>query len=61
MDVIGYTKQSKLPVAKSPCPADGNTKREYVKQLLKQLTTDNPGVKERMFTAIVKGIPNYGK
>lgn len=61
MDVIGYTKQSKLPVAKSPCPADGNTKREYVKQLLKQLTAENPGVKERMFTAIVKGMPNYGK
>ncbi|MBD5542994.1 MAG: tRNA 2-thiocytidine(32) synthetase TtcA [Lachnospiraceae bacterium] len=55
MDVLGYVKQNQLPVAKSPCPADGHTKREYVKQLLKQLTSENPGVKERMFTAIVKG------
>lgn len=55
MDVIGYVKQNQLPVAKSPCPADGHTKREYVKQLLKQLTRENPGVKERMFTAIVNG------
>lgn len=55
MDVIGYVKQNQLPVAKSPCPADGHTKREYVKQLLKQLTKENPGVKERMFTAIVNG------
>lgn len=55
LDVIGYVKQNHLPVAKSPCPADGHTKREYVKQLLKQLTAENPGVKERMFTAIVKG------
>lgn len=55
MDVIGYVKQAQLPVVKSPCPADGHTKREYVKQLLKQLTAENPGVKERMFTAIVRG------
>ena len=55
MDVIGYVKQNQLPVAKSPCPADGHTKREYVKQLLKQLVSENPGVKERMFTAIVNG------
>lgn len=55
MDIIGYVKQNQLPVAKSPCPADGHTKREYVKQLLKQLTAENPGVKERMFTAIVNG------
>lgn len=61
MDVIGYVNQTYLPVAKSPCPADGNTKREYVKQLLKQLISENPGVKERMFTAIVRGMPNYGK
>lgn len=55
MDVLGYVKQNQLPVAKSPCPADGHTKREYVKQLLKQLTKENPGVKERMFAAIVNG------
>lgn len=55
MDVLGYVKQNRLPVAKSPCPADGHTKREYIKQLLKQLVKENPGVKERMFTAIVNG------
>lgn len=54
-DVIGFTNKYELPVAKSPCPADGNTKREYVKNLLKQLNNENPGVKERMFTAIMNG------
>lgn len=54
-DVIGFVHKYELPVAKSPCPADGNTKREYVKQLLKQLNQENPGVKERMFTAIMNG------
>lgn len=54
-DIIGFVNRMKLPVAKSPCPVDGHTKREYAKQLLKELSKDNPGAKERMFTAIRKG------
>ncbi len=53
-DIIGFVKKQNIPVAKSPCPVDGYTKREYAKQLLKQLNTENPGAKERMFTAIAK-------
>lgn len=52
-DVIGFQNKYHLPVAKSPCPADGNTKREYVKNLLRQLNLETPGVKNRMFTAIL--------
>lgn len=51
-DVIGFVKKYKLPVVKSPCPADGHTKREYAHQLIRQINLDNPGVKNRMFTAI---------
>ena len=51
-DVIGFQNKYNLPVVKSSCPADGHTKREYVKQLLRQLNLENPGVKNRMFTAI---------
>lgn len=54
-DVIGFVNKYQVPVAKSPCPADGHTKREYVKNLLRQLNLENPGVKERMFTAIQSG------
>ena len=54
-DVIGFVNKYQVPVVKSPCPADGYTKREYVKNLLRQLNLDNPGVKERMFTAIQNG------
>ncbi len=54
-DVIGFVNKHNVPVVKSPCPADGHTKREYVKNLLKQLNHENPGVKERMFTAIQTG------
>lgn len=55
-DVIGFVNKYRLPVVKSPCPADGHTKREYVKQLLRQLNLENPGVKEKLFTAIQNGI-----
>lgn len=54
-DVIGFINKYDVPVVKSPCPADGHTKREYVKKLLRQLNLENPGVKERMFTAIRTG------
>ncbi len=62
-DVIGFTNKNNVPVLKSACPVDGYTKREYVKQLLRTLNLENPGVKERMFTAIqrgdIKGWPEY--
>lgn len=52
VDVIGFVQKNQLPVVKSPCPADGHTKREYVHQLLLQLNHETPGVKDRMFRAI---------
>lgn len=52
-DIIGFKNKYDLPVADKVCPADGYTKREYIKNLLSQINGDNPGVKERMFTAIV--------
>lgn len=54
-DIIGFKNQYHLPVCKNPCPADGQTKREYVKNLVRQLNIENPGAKERMFSAVVKG------
>ena len=54
-EIIGFKNRMRLPVAKNPCPADGHTKREYVKKLLQQLNKENPGVKERMFSAIIHG------
>lgn len=54
-DVIGFVNRYEVPVVKSPCPADGHTKREYVKELARQINREAPGVKERMFTAILRG------
>ena len=54
-DVIGFKNKYNLPVCKNPCPADGHTKREYVKNLTRLLNKDNPGIKERLFHAVTSG------
>lgn len=59
-DVIGFQNRYHLPVEKNPCSQDGFTRREYVKNLLRTLNLENPGVKNRMFTAILNGnIPGW--
>ena len=51
-EIIGFCNKYQLPIVKNPCPADGYTKRQYVKDLLQTLNRENPGVKDRMFSAI---------
>ncbi|MCI8836534.1 MAG: tRNA 2-thiocytidine(32) synthetase TtcA [Hungatella sp.] len=59
-DVKGFCSKYQLPVCKNPCPADGVTRREYVKQLTKTLEHDNPGVRQRLFHAVISGnIPGW--
>ena len=60
-DVIGFVNKYQVPVVKSPCPADGHTKREYAHMLLQQLNRENPGVKERMFHAVQDGVSTWKK
>ena len=50
-DVKGFANKYNLPVVKSTCPADGNTKREYTKNLLYSINADAPGVVERISNA----------
>lgn len=54
-DVIGFKNKYNLPVVKSKCPVDGYTKRQYAKELVRQLNTEHPGAKNKMFTAILNG------
>ena len=59
-DVIGFKNKMNLPVVKNPCPVDGFTKRQYAKDLLRQLNLEHPGTKDRMFHAILNGnIPGW--
>lgn len=55
MEVIGFRNKYSLPVVKGKCPVDGHTKRQYAKELLRELNKEHPGTKERIFHAILTG------
>lgn len=61
-DITGFTNKYNIPIVKNACPADGITKREYVKNLVNDLNRDFPGVRERFFSAIINGnMPKWPK
>lgn len=61
-DIKGFRNAYQLPVVKNPCPVDGYTKREYVKQLIKTLGQESPGLRERLFHAIqTSGVDGWKK
>lgn len=47
-----YVQENNLVTVKSPCPANGKTKRQYMKDLLTNLHDDNHEVKNNIFGAI---------
>lgn len=51
-NITAYANSANLPITKSPCPANNETKREYMKNLIKTIQKDIPFAKERMFGAI---------
>ncbi len=52
-DVIGFTRKYDLPVVKNPCPADGHTRREDVKDYLRETRKAFPGARDSLFSAVV--------
>lgn len=54
-DIRYFASKAELPVIKSPCPADGNTRREDMKQLVATLDREHKGLRYRIFGAIQRG------
>lgn len=54
-DIRYYAKCEGLPVVNSPCPADKNTQREEIKQMLSSLDRKHKGLRYRIFGAIQRG------
>ncbi len=46
------TKEYNYPVIKNPCPADGLTKRQDIKELVAKLNKEIPGSKKNIFGAL---------
>jgi len=50
--IIKLVNKLQLPVVKNPCPADGHTKRQYIKDLLKNIEVDIPDTRNLMLCAL---------
>lgn len=52
-DVRGIVHNYSIPVIENPCPANGETQRQYMKELISRIEKETrPGLRKRMFTAI---------
>lgn len=52
-DVRGVVRNHELPVVKNKCPVDGVTKRQYMKDLIRQIEKETtPGLRKRLFHAV---------
>jgi len=51
-EIISYARRENLPVVHNPCPANGLTKRQYMKDLMTSICRDIPGAKERVIGAL---------
>ena len=49
-DIMGFCKDK--PIIHNPCPADKHTKREYIKNTIKNLEKDNPKLRENVLSAL---------
>lgn len=52
VDITCYCRDYNLPVYKSCCPANKQTRREYVKDVLSKIAQDVPNIRQMIFTAI---------
>lgn len=51
-EVSAFTRRNSLPVVKNPCPADGHTRREDVKQFIRSSRAQFPQIRESLFSAV---------
>ena len=60
--MVRHTAQRlNLPVVENPCPANGNTKRQEIKELIYELQGRYPGLKARAFGAMQRlPLPEWG-
>lgn len=53
-EIKHLVKKYGIEIVKNNCPANGETKRQYVKELISGITKENKGVRESIFGAIMR-------
>jgi len=57
--IINVVKKLELPIVHNPCPANGETRRQEVKELIESLSERYPDLKQKIFGAMQR-YPLYG-
>ena len=58
-DIRGYARRAKLPIVKNPCPMDGVSKRQDMKDFINDKTSVDRHFKARMMNAIQTGLEDW--
>ena len=58
-DIRRAAERLQLPVVHNPCPADGSSRRQEIKELIGQLEKTYPDLKQKLFGSIQR-YPLYG-
>ena len=58
-EIRGYAKRSELPIVHNPCPMDGKSKREDMKDFIREKTKQDKFFKTKIMHAIQTGLPNW--
>ena len=60
-DIKGYARRAELPIVKSGCPMDGNSKREEIKNFVNSKCIEDRFFKTKIMNAITGGLPAWKK
>ena len=52
-EIYGFSQKEQFPIMKNPCPADGNTKREEIKQFIKKSEKQFPDFRKNLNAALL--------
>ena len=55
-DIVSYARLAPFSIVKNECPMNGVTRRQYAKELLKELSSGNKHIKSNIFGAIKRDI-----
>lgn len=59
LEIKSFVRRNNIPIVKNPCPVDCQTSRQYIKDLIKNLCTQDPLIKRRVFGAIKRKFPEW--
>ena len=60
-DIKGYASRENLPIVHNPCPMDGVSKRQEMKDFINERNKDDHHFKTRMMNAIQTGLADWKK